>query len=163
MLAKLATLFVILGCLLLQVFFPGLSEIPCQTMTGIISFLWLIWGVPAGLIAALAAGFLLDILSFDTPFGLFLFSYVTATFIAARLSRFSFQNARITYLLFASMVAFFSPLTELIIMLVKHQTVTVPLLVWHVIIPALCDLFAALFWGMIALTFLSRQKALKIV
>lgn len=163
MLAKFTALFVILGCLLSQLLLPWLIEIPCQTMTGAISFLWLIYGVPAGLVTALAGGFILDILSFDTPFGLFLFSYITATFIATRFSRFSFQNALMTYLLFATIVSFLSPLIELILMLLKHQTATLPLIVWHVIIPAISDLFAALFWGMIALTFLSRQKALKIV
>lgn len=163
MLPRLAALFVIIGSLLTQLALPILGEIPSQTLTGPIAILWLLFASTPALIGALLSGFLLDLLSFDTPFGLFLFSYVAATFVASRLSRFSFQKPFVTYLLFALIVSLLSPLIELLLMLFRHQAITLPLLVWHVLIPASTDLLSALFWGLLALSFLARKRALKIV
>ncbi|MEI6531352.1 MAG: hypothetical protein WCN87_00845 [Chlamydiota bacterium] len=162
---KLATFFVILGCLLSQLLIPWMGKIPCQTITGSIAILWLLWGTPASFIGALSGGFLLDILSFDTPFGLFIFSYVAATFIATRLSRFAFQNAFVTYLLFVSMIAFISPLIELFIIMVRYQinALKLPLLIENVLIPTFLDITVAAFWGLIALAFLAKKRLLKIV
>ncbi len=162
---KLAAFFVILGCLLSQLLIPWIGEMPCQTITGVVAILWLLWGTPAAFIGALSAGFFLDILSFNTPFALFIFSYVGATFIATRLSRFAFQNTFVTYLLFSSIIAFFAPLIEFSIIMVRYQinTTVLPILIVNVLIPTFLDITVAAFWGLTALAFLAKKRMLKIL
>lgn len=165
MLKKCAALFVILGSLSVQLLIPWLGQIPCQTMAGVIAFLWLFFGSFPALLAALLAGFCLDMLSFNTPFGLFLFSYTLATFLACRMSRYSFQNPFVTYLLFTTLIAVFAPLFELGIMMLRyHRTLlALPLIVENVILPIFLDLLSAAFFGSLALSFLKKKKALKII
>jgi hypothetical protein len=163
MLQKGAALFVIIICLFLQFAIPVFFKIPCQTMAALISLMWLFWGMPGALISALLAGFFLDVLSFETPFGLFLFSYTCAAFCCCRINRFFFQNLKLTYLLFAGVLSLVTPLIELGIIMIRHHMVIVApaIVIWNVIIPALIDFATALVIGFSTLFFLSKKRALR--
>lgn len=126
-----------------------------------IAFFWLTFGRKPALSVAFFAGFLLDILSFATPFGLFLISYTIATLCAARMNRFFLQNVYLTYLLFAAIVALLAPLLQAVFMALTRGQFQIDHLVWNVIVPASIDFIAAAFLGLPLLYLLSKKRPLR--
>lgn len=160
MVKKGAALFILLLFALLQVTFPLITKIPCQMATLPIAFFWLIFGRRPALSAAFFAGFALDILSFATPFGLFLISYTVATLCATRINRFFLQNFYLTYLLFAATVSFLAPLLQAAFMALTRGQFRADHLVWNVLVPATIDFVTAAFLGLPLLYLLSKKRPL---
>lgn len=153
---------IILFCLFFQLAIPTLFGMPCETMTALIAFLWIRFGQGSALLAALASGLLLDILSFETPFGLFLFAYLLATFIATQIPRYFFQNLWITYLLFAAVTALLAPIIETALIMIRHHsTLAPPIVLWNAVLPALIDFVLAALLGLPALYLLTKRRSLR--
>ena len=146
-------------CLSLQLIVP----FPAQIAAPFIAFLWLAWGESSALLAAFIAGFFLDVLSFETPFGLFLSSYLLSTWISCRIKRFFFQSPYLTYMLFASLLSLLAPLIEWGFIMIRFHTLQTPAeaLIWHVAVPFSLDIGLAALLGLPLIHLLLKRRALR--
>lgn len=136
---------------------------PAPLATASIALLWFLFGEQAALISALTWGLLLDSVSFETPFGLFLGSYGLSTWLGCRLNRFFFQSPFVTFLLFVLIVGLSAPLIETLCLMVSFQTTHLPLesLQWNIGWPACLDIGLAALLGLPVIYFLLKRRALR--